>query len=191
MQKPNFYAMKQRTIFLLAGHRGRNTGAHGIIDEGESTIELRNMIELTLINLGDKVVVDEDNDDNAKVWAKARKDAKKDDILVDIHFNACNGIANGTETFMRRNATATEVLLASQLNKTVYSTLGTASRGIKVENDSQHSSLGVLNMPCNAVLLEVCFCDSAVDVAKYNARKNELAKNIAFFLHDFAQNASL
>lgn len=173
-----------KKILLIAGHNGPKTGAHGIIDEGAETIVLRDMIELTLINMGVRVVKDFESEKLANVIGAMKKMAHADDILVDIHFNASNGKAGGTETFCRKGAGNFELEMAAGLNRTVCQTLGTQSRGVKKENESQHSSLGILHCGCKSLLLEVCFCDNASDAEKYNRNRNELARNIANYLTD-------
>ena len=174
-------------ILLIAGHNGAGTGAHGIIDEGAETIVLRDLVELSLINLDVEVITDKERDSLSAVIADMKAKARPDDILVDIHFNAANKKASGTETYHARKATDYEKRLAAELNKTVCACLGTRSRGIKAESSSQHSSLGILHCGCPSVLLEVCFCDNADDVRRYRERRNILGRNIANFLAEFCK----
>lgn len=83
------------------------------------------------------------------------------DVLLSLHCNAADGNANGTETFYRGEANKT---LAQVCNDAIVSSLGTKNRGLKTENQSQHSRLAVLSFP-RACLIELGFIDHATDRA--------------------------
>lgn len=84
------------------------------------------------------------------------------DIMLSLHCNSHNGSANGTETFYRG---AEHREKAKQITDAVCSSLGTRSRGAKVESQSQHGRLAVMSFqPC--FLLEIGFLDHAGDRAK-------------------------
>lgn len=84
------------------------------------------------------------------------------EILISLHCNAADKKANGTETFYRG---AHNKGLATACNAAVVASLGTRNRGIKLESESQHKTLAVLNFP-RAVLIELAFIDHAEDRAK-------------------------
>jgi len=84
------------------------------------------------------------------------------DIMVSLHCNAATGTASGTETFYRG---AENKPMAANLNIAVCNALGTRSRGIKLESESQHSRLAIMAFqPC--FLIELGFIDNAGDRAK-------------------------
>lgn len=66
------------------------------------------------------------------------------DVFVSLHCNAANGVANGTETFYRGPE---NLALATRANDAVVAGLGTRNRGVKTEQQSQHSTLAVLAFP--------------------------------------------
>lgn len=171
-------------IFLLSGHNGNGTGAgSSFLDEGTETIVLRNLIAINLTRLGClDYTTDDDNDNLNTVISKLKQKVKKDDILIDIHFNAATETANGSEVFIPTDYSPEEKSLAETLLKTVCDTLGTKSRGVKVENQSQYSRLGILHLPCNTVLLEVCFLTNKGDVYRYKENREKLAEKISILI---------
>lgn len=168
-------------IHLISGHNGNSTGASSpFLDEGTETIILRNLIAINLTRLGClDYTTDEDTDNLNTVISKLKRKVKKDDILIDIHFNSATETANGTEVFIPTDYTPEEKSLAETLLKTVCDTLDTKSRGVKVEGQSQHSRLAILHLPCTTVLLEVCFLTNKSDVYKYKEKREVLAERIA------------
>lgn len=171
-------------IYLISGHNGEGTGSHtSFLDEGVETIILRNLICLNLTRNG---FMDYDTDDDSdslnKVLSKLKQKVKKEDILLDIHFNAANQTANGSEIFIPTDYTEEEKSLAESLLKTVCDTLSIKSRGVKTEGQSQHNRLGILHIPCHTVLLEVCFLTNKEDVYKYKEKREALSEKIAQLL---------
>lgn len=84
------------------------------------------------------------------------------DLMLSLHCNAANGVANGTETFYRGTERAS---MAAKINNAVVAALGTRNRGVKTEAMSQHPTLAVMSFqPC--YLLEIGFIDNEGDRAK-------------------------
>lgn len=167
-------------IYLTAGHRGKGTGAKGLIDEGAEAAALRDAVTLELVERGAAVLNDNDTDSLTKVIADINKACTPHDILVDIHFNAFNGRAHGTEVLIPHNATAAERETAENVLLATTSALGTRCRGVKDAKSSQHSRLAILeDTRCHSVLLEVCFCDSEVDAMKYRLSRDRLVSFLA------------
>jgi len=83
-------------------------------------------------------------------------------IMLSLHCNAANGTASGTETFYRGESNKA---FATRLNQAVVTALGTKSRGVKTEGQSQHATLAVMSFqPC--FLIELGFIDNAGDRVK-------------------------
>lgn len=171
-------------IHLISGHSGEGTGSHtSFLDEGLETIVLRNLICLNLTRLDFlDFETDDDKDNLNTVISKLKQKVKTDDILIDIHFNAATETANGSECFVPTDYSLEEKSLAEHLLKTVCDTLGTKSRGVKTEGQSQHSRLGILHLPCNTVLLEVCFLTNKGDVYRYKENREKLAEKISILI---------
>jgi N-acetylmuramoyl-L-alanine amidase len=84
------------------------------------------------------------------------------DIMLSIHCNAANGAANGTETFYRGEGNKA---MAEKINAALCKSLGTKSRGVKTESQSQHARLAVMAFqPC--FLIELGFIDNAADLER-------------------------
>jgi N-acetylmuramoyl-L-alanine amidase len=82
------------------------------------------------------------------------------DRMLSIHCNSGGG--TGTEVFYRG---ANDKSMAARLSATVASVMGIRDRGPKLESQSQHSSLAVLEFD-KCWLLEIGFIDHAGDRAK-------------------------
>lgn len=83
------------------------------------------------------------------------------ELLISLHCNASDGKGHGTETYYRG---AVNCSLAKACNDAVCASLGTRNRGVKLEAQSQHKTLAVLNFP-RAVLIELAFIDHTEDRA--------------------------
>lgn len=176
-------------LYLISGHNGERTGASSpYLDEGVETIILRNLICLNLTRNGFiDYYTDDDSESLNKVLSKLKQKVKKEDILLDIHFNAASQTVTGTEVFIPTDYTEEEKSLAESLLKTVTDTLQIKSRGVKTEGQSQHSRLGILHLPCTTILLEVCFLTNKEDVYKYKEKREVLSQKIAQLFHKYSK----
>jgi len=165
-------------ICIDPGH-GMSNKRSGIYDSGavykntqESTIamdwanELKAQIELlghsairTRINENDPCPVTR-RDDIARSY--------KCDRMISLHCNCANGKASGSEVFYRGND---DKEMAMKLSEIVSSILGIKNRGAKTENESQHTSLAVMEFD-KCWLIEIGFIDNEFD------RNQMLNKNI-------------
>lgn len=169
-----------KKIFLIAGHQS-NTGANGLLKEGEETIRLRNLIHKYLRRKNIEPIVDDDCMVLPQVVKWLRKKVAREDICIDIHFNcSSNADAHGTEVFIPDQYTADEKQLADRLLATITQTLGTRNRGVKKESQTNAGRIAMLSsFDCCNLLIEVCFISNQSDVEKYKARRNILAEAIA------------
>lgn len=155
-----------------------NRGASGIEQEDNLTFELGNLLIEELKEAGHRVIdctpdsADTINDALRQRVEKANQASV--DYFVSIHFNAFDGTAHGTEIFHYPGSARARDLATRVLAE--LAALGFRNRGVK-----SRDSLYVLKktiMP--AILIEVCFCDSARDMEHY--RKTgapEIARRIA------------
>ena len=171
-----------KKIGLIAGHRGAGTGAKGNgLDEGSETIVLRNLIEDYLLRYNVIPIVDQEKEDLKGVVAQLKKTLSKEDICIDIHFNASsNTSATGVEVLIPNKNTPDEMIFAKKVLSIICDTLNLKSRGVKKEGAGQHSSLAMLSgFDCCNILLEVCFVSNKSDVESYFSNRSALAENIA------------
>ena len=125
----------------------------------------------------------------------AASKAKVEELIIDIHFNAAgNPKATGTEvlvpkTFKSEKDKKKEMTLGAEIAKVIGETLGIPTRGgvktgypgVKYSNESQHSSIGILDKLIwgTNLLIEICFISNPDEMKKYTERKELLAKKIA------------
>ncbi len=173
--------MKQK-IYIIAGHNGKGTGACGIIDEGEQTQQLRNYLVARINELHPEIPIDFDDDGSPlrDVVKTINDKCEANDLCIDLHFNAFNGSAHGSEILIPNSATTVEQEFAEQVLNATVKSLSTRNRGIKKESSGQHSKLAMLSgLKCHSVLLEVCFCDNRSDVSSYLDNFTTLVDNLA------------
>ncbi len=166
-------------LFLIAGHSLLSPGVVANINEAEETIILRNNIAYYL-NQQTQHLTDNDSLPLSEVINTINSCSTPQDIVIDIHFNAFNTHAHGTEVYIHPCAAQDTRQLAQELLKVITGTLHTKSRGIKRPSDSQYASLAILSQTrCSAIVIEICFADNDSDTEKYHRNKHILAKNIA------------
>lgn len=173
----------KRTYWITAGHGGTDPGAiathYGVTyREADLALELRELVSEHLRRWGHTV----NNEGNATPLVKVVQWFKQavgvGDIVLDIHWNAGSSDAHGTEAFVQMNPDATEVRLANALCGALE-TFGFRNRGLKLENQTRHGRLGILDNNGHAVLLEVCFITNADDMGRYEKAKHQIAAAIA------------
>ncbi len=164
-------------ITISPGHWTVGTGASDLIDE---VTEARKVAkEVTKILRASGIVTNYIEDNTSKTKAQNltylvtqhNKTSRKLD--VSIHFNSSSG--------RQSKGIGTEVLyydekgLAAKVSKAIANASGLIDRGAK-----QRKELAILastNKP--AILIEVCFVNSAVDVAVYRRAFNKICSAIA------------
>ncbi|MDR3326901.1 MAG: N-acetylmuramoyl-L-alanine amidase [Prevotellaceae bacterium] len=177
-----------RRVFLIAGHNGAGTGAKKYLDEGAETIILRDdIVDWLSINYPDLKVITDRNRDNLTlaggllIWLKSI--FQKDDICLDLHFNASNGTATGTEVLIPDNCSALELEGATDLSFLISNTLNLKNRGVKAESQGQHGKLAMLSgFDCENFLAEICFVDNQKDATNYRQYFYQLSEAIGYWL---------
>lgn len=172
---------ERRKYYINAGHRGKGTGAVGFIDEGSETIALRDLVSTELMKTGAIVVKDDDKAQLSAVVKSINSTCTKDDVCVDIHFNAAsNKSATGVECLVRQNAPEKEKALAKDICQRLAGVIQIKNRGVKSDNEGAHSRLAMCSdIRCTAVLVEVCFVSNEDDSKKYISSRYMVANAIA------------
>lgn len=174
---------KPKLIALDAGHGGRDPGAcaNGIVEKNfalDMVVRIGHHLRLR----GLKTVLTRDSD----VYVGINKRASVArlagaDLFLSIHCNAAgNPAAAGSEAFIAAPDNRSGAIARTLLHRIA----GLKPRGAKKDNQSQHSSLGVLRgtyrqMP--AVLLELGFCTNLGDaeLMKDKNQRELWAKEVA------------
>lgn len=195
--------MKITGLIVSSGHtnvKGKDVGASskdGKYVEGFLTVEAKNILAKHFKEACQKEGLDYskylllDRDDTALVetmsFLKGR--TKPTDVLIDIHFNAANGVAKGTEVLVPNGASVEELEIADRISDIFGNTLGTPERGVikqydgvKAEADSNRGSLGWMRLTGINILIEVEFLDNKAAMAIYDSKKEECWKLVAYYI---------
>jgi N-acetylmuramoyl-L-alanine amidase len=175
------------TLYLIAGHHHNDPGAvsnhaslGGRVKEADLTIELRGLIKMYFELYNDNpVVIDNDSHVLSRVISEIASTIKRDDIMVDIHFNAFNGRATGVEVIVPRISSAKERNLADNICINLADIMKIPNRGVKGEDKTARGRIGILAGTGNRILIEVCFKDNPVDMLAYQKNKHLVADSIA------------
>ena len=100
-------------------------------------------------------------------------------IGLEVHFNAFNSRATGTEVFLREKESPAIRRLALEIVRTTAETLGVTPRGLKDSKQSAVGSLGWLRSKPGNILWEVCFMDNPKDIHSFLAKEELLLDRVA------------
>ncbi len=170
-------------IFISVGHGGADSGATGIngIKESSLTLDLSNAIAEVLKYNGIEYMLSRTfNVDNPQAEKISQINSYNPTFMFDIHFNAYDGTATGTEVYYQHDV-ITSKSVATKVSAAVSSYLGISNRGPKQKLlSSGEDYFGMLrNCKCPAILLETCFIDSQKDMKNIISNKTETFKGIA------------
>lgn len=156
--------MNLKVLNIHAGHNTIVPGANGKFNEETENRKVKDTVISKLQSLG--YTVYDCTDDSGKTQNENLKNivskcnAHTVDLDISIHFNASNGQGHGVEVLQYSNKTKT----AAQNICNAIAQLGFKNRGVKDRTD-----LYVLkHTKAPAILIECCFCDSAIDAGLYN-----------------------
>ena len=150
-------------VNVNGGHTRRAPGASGYLDELTEDRLVKDALVAELRARGHEV--SDSTTDEATVMDDLREqcrlaNASGAEVAVSVHFNACPG---GTGTEVWHYAGSSSQGLAADMSARVAKALGLRDRGAKAT--TQLYWLRHTDMP--AVLVEVCFVDSAGDAEAY------------------------
>jgi len=163
-------------VCISSGHSRFVRGAVGVLDEVNEARRVVPRVAHYLRSAGAQV--NEFNDDVSRTQSAnlgaivAHHNRQTRDLDVSVHFNAFQRTdgPRGTEVLHRSNAT-----MAGRVSRAMAGAAGFTNRGAKTRTDL--SFLNRTNKP--AILLEVCFVDSAADASLYNRHFEDVCRAIA------------
>jgi N-acetylmuramoyl-L-alanine amidase len=178
-------------IYLIAGHGGSDRGARSAIqgvNEADLTLMYQELLYTKMMYIMNefkhkpKVVKDNEALSLSSVIAWIRQSTKSENALViDIHFNAFNKIATGTEVYVRERKPNTPLdNLARAMVNLSTDIMRIANRGVRVPSASKRGTLGIFSSASHVILKEVCFIDNIND---YNAFMNNLTELVTKEAH--------
>lgn len=156
---------------IHGGHSSINGGSPGVVGYINESIQdrivkdkVKEYLEIDGHTVSD-ITVDEGNQNQILSKLVSRANAVKADLNISIHFNAANGKASGTETWIKANDNMAKNI-AENVNKNIVA-LGFKNRGVKYS-----SGLYILNkMTSPTILIECCFADNIDDFNRYDTTK--------------------
>lgn len=159
-------------IGIDMGHTlsGIGTGAVGIVKETDKNREVGKRLIAMLQEKGHTVInctVDYSSNDLADRVRKAN--AQTLDLFISLHLNAFNGSADGLETYIYNqnyNGKEANRVIAKRINDEVAASVNFRNRGVKEAN-----FYVLRETVAPAVLVELGFCDSNIDMNKWNTEK--------------------
>jgi N-acetylmuramoyl-L-alanine amidase len=189
-----------KEIILIAGHGGIDKGAPGITYKGKKLYEADltklvrdNIYRCIKMYLPDypklkvRVLKDDDSLSLQGVinWLNLGLVPTEDRLIFDIHFNAFNGKATGTETFIPQNPCMDEKQLSAIIQQTSVDALKIFNRRVKTEDKSARKRLAIMRPKGINILWEVCFIDNEKDIEAFFNNFSELCMKIAKNILDF------
>lgn len=163
-------------ILLIAGHGQGDPGACGNgYQEATLTRELVTALSDTLKHYAEITVFD-----TSKNMYKYLKSLNfyfgNYDYVFEVHFNAFNGKADGTEILVHPSEKTTNVEKRIVEN---ISKLGFVNRGVVKRNNLQNMNICKGSQGVSYALIETCFIDNAEDIKRYISNKKKVVQAIA------------
>lgn len=155
-------------IILDAGHHANDPGAvHNGVSEYEVMRNFRQKVAKKLEERKHDFLQDKDHETNRVFQNRIRPLLKTGDVTMAFHLNSStSGKATGVEVFISKNAGADSKAIAKEMVDGLSDIMEIPNRGVKVENQSQHSSIGILNLRGSAILIEFGFIQTDLKVFK-------------------------
>jgi hypothetical protein len=154
--------------------------------EAKELMLTRDLIAKQLESQGATFLSVPDNIDLKPTIQWINSQARSGDVAIELHCNAANGMARGTEAFhiaenQQRKKDA-ELLLKALLEEVPELHLSgkPLSRGAKPDTLSQHGGLGFCRqVAVPSILIELCFLDNRQDLDLLQNHRDRFAKGLA------------
>lgn len=170
-------------FLIIAGHGDGDPGAGGNgYWEANLTREALPMLANNLRMYDDADVIAYPPTHNAYADLKRNRPAyyfRDFGCIIELHFNAFNGKAYGTETLYR-----TSKGLATVVDKALAKAGNFTDRGPKLRTDLQNMNVAY-SYQVPYILIETCFIDSKKDMEKYEEAKTRIWKDVAQAVADY------
>ena len=175
-------------IFISDGHNSQSKtikqdpGAINSknIKEGDLTIEFIDLVSsfLTMKGIAHKR---DSKEENLQMYTE-RIQTGDGSVVYEAHFDAATPDATGTTALIEIDGDRLDKACAKEIADATASELGIKNRGVKTEADTRHKRLALMKENGIVVLHEICFITNDSDMAKYQAKKKDLAKAVAEIL---------
>lgn len=173
-------------VGVVVGHSVSDPGAVNANGrtEFEFNAELSYMVAVELLkNKLDPVIIWRDRAYSAM---PAKVNESDVDFSIELHCNAFNTEASGTETLFFSGSRKGKAL-AEHLQEHIVGVLGLNDRGIKAKTASDRGGLMLVKTAKPHVILEPLFIDNDEDLVRGEERKAALAASIASACKRYAE----
>ncbi|HAM1439094.1 TPA: N-acetylmuramoyl-L-alanine amidase [Listeria monocytogenes] len=170
---------KKLKLAVFAGHGGVDSGAVGNgYHEDDLALDIMKRTTKVLRNAGHTVINNRTADVNRNISADAKlANREKVAAVIEFHFDAAGASAEGTTGFYCATSSSSK-RLAQCVNDKLDDVF--KDRNVKPDTSTRHGRLGILReTKAVATLQEVAFITNKNDVAKYNAKADEVARKAA------------
>ena len=168
-----------KTLCLVVGHCNRYAGAQSAtvppVREFDWNSVLATRIEDYMVQSGKVRVVRVWRPDNNNIATLIQRvNATKADYYVELHANAFNKIASGTETLYWHTSSQGK-RLATAIQRACVTILGMPDRGIKARFPKDRGAFQLSKTNPVAIITEPFFIDTPRDLANATAKREALA----------------
>lgn len=187
-----------RRLLLSAGHSNlvghKDCGASGGKDangkpyiEGVLAVEFVELLKAELLKIGITPIVDKYSNILVETMAAFKPLVGSKDLAIEIHWNAGAPAATGVEVVIPGRgsvleSTSYERETAAGISNLIANTIHIKNRGVKAEKDTARKTLGWMRIPCENILVEMCFISNPADMINYQSFKTLLASKMAEYI---------
>ena len=164
-----------KKILLICGHGEGDPGAVGNgYQEATLVREIAPKLKNVLSDYAEVTLFDV-NKNMYKYLKQTSFNFRGFDYVLELHFNAFDGKASGTEILVHNLETgiSVEEKIVNNISK-----LGFKNRGVKRRTDLQNMNV-CKKQGVSYALLETCFIDNSKDMDLHNSKKDDIIKAIA------------
>ena len=164
-------------ILLICGHGAGDPGAVGNgYKEADLVREIAPKLKNILSAYAEVTLFDPDKNMYKYLKAGNSFNFKEFDYVFELHFNAFNKTASGTEILVHsfEKGTSVEEQIVNNISK-----LGFKNRGVKTRTDLQNMNICKKVHGVSYALLETCFIDNTSDMDLYISKKCDIIEAIA------------
>lgn len=174
--------------YVSAGHNNADPGA---VANGYKEADITKIIRDSIVDHSEdkNIIVDKDWETNKQYQTRIKPASGS--VVFDIHLNAAvSNTTRGVECYVNKkdfeNKNSNSYKMANEVNVFLSETLGIKNRGVKPENNSQHTRIGILNLGSGiSVLVEVDFITGNGAVESIVSFKDVIGKGLAKILKKY------
>lgn len=180
-------------LAIIIGHTKLKKGAKGVYPIAEYEYDFNFKLAMEFFRQAKSIdmdcqLFDKSNSLNGEIYKKVDDFLALDlGVSIELHFNASDGKAYGTETLY---VTPQSLEVASLVQESMCLTLSRRSkgnRGYKKLADGDRGFHNLAHLKAPAILIEPAFCDNKDDARLFYDYKEKLVHNIIYCVEKYLQ----